>query len=152
MTKGDIKSVAKVHAEAFDIFSAESAVSSVSDHAGQNKENGAVVAIVGKTIVGYALFSIQEKDMYIGNVGVRKRNRGQGVCGRMIPWLLKRLSCFGCETASLFVVSDTDAAVRCYKSHGFEGDSSSLTYRPSKKRRCPKDSKSVTTCGTGSCH
>jgi ribosomal protein S18 acetylase RimI-like enzyme len=151
MGKADVRGVAKVHAEAFD-YEPSRALESVKEHSGHDKENGAVVAVVGKTIVGYALFTIQGTDMYIANVGVRRQNRGQGVCGRMIPWLLRRIACFGCDTASLIAVSDTDAAVRCYKSHGFEGDSSSLTYTPSKKRGCPKSTSATYTCADGTCH
>jgi len=150
MTKSDVRGVAKAHAEAFDYDPAR-ALEKAQEHSGTSKENGAVVAVVGKTVVGYALFSIQDKDMYIGNVGVAKRYRGQGVCGSIIPWLLRRIACFDCDTASLFVVSDTDAAVRCYKSHGFKGDSSSLTYRPNKRRSCPKTQITLV-CSSGDCH
>jgi ribosomal protein S18 acetylase RimI-like enzyme len=151
MTQADESGVAKVHAEAFDNDPTR-ALQTAKEHSGHSKTEGAVVAVVGKTIVGYALFTVQDKDMYISNVGVRKRNRGHGVCGSMIPWLLRRIACFDCETASLFVVSDTDAAVRCYKSHGFEGESSSLSYRPSKKLSCPKRRTTLVSCATGTCH
>jgi len=151
MGKADVRGVAKVHAEAFD-NDANRALETATEHSGLSKDHGAVVAVVGKTIVGYALFKVEEKDMYISNVGVRKQNRGQGVCGHMIPWLLRRIDCFNCETASLYVVSETDAAVRCYKSHGFVGDDSSLTYRPKRKRSCPKSSTATYTCVDGTCH
>jgi ribosomal protein S18 acetylase RimI-like enzyme len=152
MEKGDERGVAKVHAEAFDSDPAR-ALETAKEHSGETKDHGAVVALVGKTVVGYAFFSVSDKDMYISNVGVKKTHRGKGVCGSMIPWLLARIACFNCDTASLYVVSDTDAAVRCYKSHGFtgEGDSSSLTYRPKRRRKCPT-SKITLVCATGDCH
>jgi ribosomal protein S18 acetylase RimI-like enzyme len=160
MEKGDERGVAKVHAEAFDSDPTR-ALDTATEHNGETKDHGAVVALVGKTVVGYAFFSVSDsdsdsksgKDMYISNVGVRKSHRGKGVCGSMIPWLLARIACFNCTTASLYVVSDTDAAVRCYKSHGFagEGESSSLTYRPKRRRKCPTSTMTLV-CATGDCH
>ncbi len=152
MLPGDIKGVAKAHAEAFDNDPTR-ALETAKEHSGESKDSGAVVAVVGKTVVGYALFTVSDKDMYISNVGVLKRYRGKGVCGSMIPWLLRRISCYDCDTASLYVVSDTDAAVRCYKSHGFkgDGDSSSLTYKPSRRQKCPTRNTTLV-CATGDCH
>jgi ribosomal protein S18 acetylase RimI-like enzyme len=152
MEERDIKGAAKAHSEAFDA-STDRALETAREHLDPSKKSGAVVALVGKTVVGYAFFTCSDRDMYISNVGVRKIYRGKGVCGSMVPWLLSRIACFDCDTASLYVVSDTDAAIKCYKRHGFKGDegSSSLSYRPRRKRPCPTRNTTLV-CATGDCH
>lgn len=114
--KSEVKAVAAIHSEAFYSI----ATSSVKEKV-DGKTEGCVVAKNHKgTVVGYIFFDIEsDNKMYVANVGVHKKHRGKGVCGRMIKWLTKRLQKFDCKMAYLSVAKENESAKSCYTSRGF---------------------------------
>lgn len=113
--KSEAKAVAAIHSEAFMSVSAKSVKEKIG-----SKTEGCMVAKNRKgTVVGYIFFDIEGDKMYVANVGVHKKHRGKGVCGRMIKWLMKRLPKFGCKSAYLSVSKENESAKACYTSRGF---------------------------------
>lgn len=114
--KSEAKAVAAIHSDAFSSISTKSVKEKV-----EGKTEGCVVAKNRKgTVVGYIFFDIEsDEKMYVANVGVHKKHRGKGVCGRMIKWLTKRLKKFNCKMAYLSVAQENESAKTCYTSRGF---------------------------------
>lgn len=136
--RSDAAAVAELHSDAFSRSSAEEFESRVRNR----KEKAMVAEKKDGTIIGYVLFDIEHKPgvgrvMYVANVGVSEKHRSRGVCGAMLPWLVKRVRKYDCEYAYLVVFKDNESAKRCYERAGFVPEDSSgmirMEYHPPKK-------------------
>lgn len=117
----DLEAVARIHSDAFSSTTKDELEDRVKPKGIKRRKmsKGAMVALHKEEVVGYILFDIEGKKMYLANVGVDSKRRSRGICNKMIPWLLKRLSAYRCTSAYLNVAKDNEAARRCYKGNGF---------------------------------
>ncbi len=79
----------------------------------------AVVAVRGKTIIGFALYEIRKDEVYVANVGVDEKNRGCGTCNKMAKALVKLLPKLRRAKMTLIVARDNPHAIKCYRQAGF---------------------------------
>jgi len=86
-------------------------------------ENSAyVVAIFGGQIIGGAGIRNIVGDGEITNVAITKEYRGKGYSKQLLKAILERGRELGCDQFTLEVRVSNEAAIRCYKSVGFEGE------------------------------
>ena len=142
IARGDLKEVVALHTDAF--FNADE--EEIARRVKGKKERAMVCVSRSGRIEGYVFFDCEtvdnERTMYIANVGVRTKSRNKGVCGTMLPWLVKRLARYKCNSANLIVSSGNDPAIRCYESAGFcmsrKSGMSGMEYRPKEKSKKKK--------------
>lgn len=135
----DVKEVAALHCDAFFNVDEKEIAARV-----RGKKERAMVCLSGSgKIEGYVLFDCEsqggERRMYVANVGVREKSRNKGVCGTMLPWLMKRLGRYKCQLAHLVVSNSNDSAIRCYERAGFRltkrSSMNRMEYRPAKNKK-----------------
>lgn len=95
-----------------------------------------VVASQAGEIVGYIRFDIEEERIYLANVCTAENARGEGICKKMVRWLIRKLPTYRRDRIELFSISHASTA--CYASVGFKNEDGHMVYRrkrTSRKRR-----------------
>lgn len=82
----------------------------------------------GDTLVGYCWLKVEGGigEFYV--VGVSPEHQGQGIGRRLVEAGLRRLAERGIRISSLYVEADNEAAVRLYRSFGFDDHSIDIQY------------------------
>ena len=78
-----------------------------------------LVAKVGSTIAAYSITRTTGNRAELDSIAVAKRFRNRGIGNAFLSSVIRKLKRTGCETLSLMVRRDNEAAIRFYRSLGF---------------------------------
>lgn len=86
-----------------------------------DKISQALIAVEGETVVGFMMFTTNNKDRtYVHSVAVHKDHRGKGVGTAMFMFAKPYFKSRGFKEVTLLVHAPNEAAIQLYRSMGFK--------------------------------